>query len=170
MNENLIFSLVVINFLGVRAVIGAVTGKFSFKKIVFYGIEVIFAVVLAATLNLLLKNFYHYSLRFIAIPMLTLFSGMVAGKVFSTVREHVSLIYYNTAVCGTILILEKYELRFLENILQCIVAGVGFLLTLVVVAAIHEKIEDKDIPCALKGEPVILIILGIISLIIYGIR
>lgn len=170
MNKSLIFDLVVINFLGVGAVIGLVKSKVSFKKIVFSGIGVIFAVIIAGTLNLLLKNFYHHSLRFIAIPMIALFSTVAAGKVFAVMKNNESLFYFNTAVCGIILLLEKYELRFFENILQCITAGAGFLLTLVVVAAIYEKIEDKNIPYALKGEPVILVIMGIISLIISGLR
>lgn len=162
MNENLIFSIVVINFLGVRAVIGAVTGKPSFKKIFISGFGVIFAVILAGTLNLFLKNTYHHSLRFMAIPMITLFSGVLSAKIFTVMKNRESLFYYNTAVCGVILLL--------ENILQCVIAGAGFLFTLVVVATIYKKIEDKNILSAIKGEPVILIILGIISLIISGLK
>ncbi len=169
MIEKIILEIVLINYLGIRVIINATTDNKDTKKTVFMGLSVILSVALAAAINLLLRNFYPISLKYIAIPMIAVFSATITSIVFTITKENAAILYYNTAISGIILLTEKYKSDLLESLIMPLVASIGFFLVLMITHTIYKKLDKKSIPEVFRGEPTVLFILGLLSLIISGV-
>ena len=58
--------------------------------------------------------------------------------------------------------------NFIESLIFAIGAGFGFTLALIIMSGIRERLELADIPQALKGIPIALIIAGLLALAFGG--
>jgi electron transport complex protein RnfA len=63
-------------------------------------------------------------------------------------------------------VLNNYN--FIESLVFSIGAGAGFTLALVIMSGIRERLELADIPDALQGIPIALIIAGLLALAFSG--
>ena len=83
------------------------------------------------------------------------------------------LITTNCAVLGiTLLVLEKTaadaSYTFLHAMVNALGTGVGYLVAMVLFAGIRERLEDADVPKALKGLPITLIAASLVALSFLG--
>ncbi|MDD5604029.1 MAG: Rnf-Nqr domain containing protein, partial [Eubacteriales bacterium] len=78
------------------------------------------------------------------------------------------LITTNCAVLGVTLLNIDREYSFLESIGFSFGAGLGFTMALILFAGVREKIDQSDIPEALKGMPIALIAAALVSVAFFG--
>ena len=60
------------------------------------------------------------------------------------------------------------EYGILESIISGIGTAIGFFIAIVIMAGIRERIEDNDIPNALKGMPIVLVTAGLMAIAFIG--
>ena len=80
------------------------------------------------------------------------------------------LITTNCAVLGIAIICQREEFSLIETIIFSTASGVGFLLALVVLASIRERLDLARVPVSLKGTPLALIMAGLMSLAFFAFK
>ena len=165
-------------FLGICPTLG-VTSKVETAKGM--GAAVIFVVTLSSIITWIIQFYildplkigYLQTVVFIlVIASLVQTVEMIMKKSMPNLYEalgvYLPLITTNCIVLGVAIknINENYNL--LETTLNSVAAAVGFLVALVILASIREKIEDNDMPEAFKGGPITLITLGLMSIAFMG--
>lgn len=165
-------------FLGICPTLG-VTSKVETAKGM--GAAVIFVVTLSSIITWVIQYYildplkigYLQTVVFIlVIASLVQTVEMIMKKSMPNLYEalgvYLPLITTNCIVLGVAIknINESYNL--LETTVNAAAAAVGFLIALVILASIREKIEDNDLPEAFKGGPITLITLGLMSIAFMG--
>ena len=165
-------------FLGICPTLG-VTSKVETAKGM--GAAVIFVVTLSSIITWVIQYYildplkigYLQTVVFIlVIASLVQTVEMIMKKSMPNLYEalgvYLPLITTNCIVLGVAIknINESYNL--LETTINAAAAAVGFLIALVILASIREKIEDNDLPEAFKGGPITLITLGLMSIAFMG--
>ncbi|EGC83029.1 electron transport complex subunit RsxA [Anaerococcus hydrogenalis] len=165
-------------FLGICPTLG-VTSKVETAKGM--GAAVIFVVTLSSIITWVIQYYildplkigYLQTVVFIlVIASLVQTVEMIMKKSMPNLYEalgvYLPLITTNCIVLGVAIknINENYNL--LETTINSAAAAVGFLIALVILASIREKIEDNDLPEAFKGGPITLITLGLMSIAFMG--
>ncbi|MDU1315998.1 electron transport complex subunit RsxA [Anaerococcus hydrogenalis] len=165
-------------FLGICPTLG-VTSKVETAKGM--GAAVIFVVTLSSIITWVIQYFildplkigYLQTVVFIlVIASLVQTVEMIMKKsmpnLYDALGVYLPLITTNCIVLGVAIknINENYNL--LETTINSAAAAVGFLIALVILASIREKIEDNDLPEAFKGGPITLITLGLMSIAFMG--
>lgn len=165
-------------FLGICPTLG-VTSKVETAKGM--GAAVIFVVTLSSIITWVIQYYildplkigYLQTVVFIlVIASLVQTVEMIMKKSMPNLYEalgvYLPLITTNCIVLGVAIknINESYNL--LETTINAAAAAVGFLIALVILASIREKIEDNDLPEAFNGGPITLITLGLMSIAFMG--
>ena len=172
--HNFIFSRVLGNcpFLGVSSKVETATGM---------GLAVVFVMTLASFFTYLgyyyilvpLKLTYLDTIMFIlVIAALVQFVEMFMKKslksLYNSLGIYLPLITTNCAVLGvaTLNITSGYGL--LQSVLNGAFGAVGFLLAIVLMAGVRERLESSNIPKCFKGFPICLITAGLMSMAFMG--
>lgn len=78
------------------------------------------------------------------------------------------LITTNCAVLGVALNCVTYEYNLLESVVYGLSTAVGFMIAIVLMAGIREKVEYNDIPKPFQGTAIVLIIACLMSIAFMG--
>ena len=146
------------------------------------GLAVIFVIVLASTMTWSAYTFilvplgleYLYTLSFILIiAALVQFVEIVLNKVqpglYKSLGIFLPLITTNCAVLGVAVINMNEKYSFIESIVHAAGASVGFLLAILLMAGIRERIEiSQNMPKCLRGLPIALVTAGLMSIAFMG--
>ena len=146
------------------------------------GIAVVFVIVLASTMTWLAYTLilvplgleYLYALSFILIiAALVQFVEIVLKKVqpglYKSLGIFLPLITTNCAVLGVAVINMNEKYSLIESIVHALGASTGFLLAIVLMAGIRERIEiSRDMPKCLRGLPIALVTAGLMSIAFMG--
>jgi Na+-translocating ferredoxin:NAD+ oxidoreductase subunit A len=146
------------------------------------GIAVVFVIVLASTMTWLAYTFilvplgleYLYTLSFILIiAALVQFVEIVLKKVqpglYKSLGIFLPLITTNCAVLGVAVINMNEKYSLVESIVHALGASSGFLLAIVLMAGIRERIEiSPNMPRCLRGLPIALVTAGLMSIAFMG--
>ncbi len=81
---------------------------------------------------------------------------------------YLPLITTNCAVLGVTILNLNEAYNLIEALVHGFAAAVGFGLAIVVFAGIRERLELAEIPEALQGFPIALIIAGLLSISFFG--
>ena len=172
--ENFIFSkfLGICPFLGVSKKTNTAVGM---------GFAVIFTMTLASALTYVVYRFilvpagleYLKTIAFIiVIASLVQFIEMFLQKslpsLYSALGIYLPLITTNCAVLGVALLNITNEYNFLFSVVYGFTAGVGFILAIVLLSLVRERIEYCDIPEPFRGFPIALIASGLLSIAFMG--
>lgn len=172
--ENFIFSkfLGICPFLGVSKKTNTAVGM---------GFAVIFTMTLASALTYIVYRFilvpagleYLKTIAFIiVIASLVQFIEMFLQKslpsLYSALGIYLPLITTNCAVLGVALLNITNEYNFFFSVVYGFTAGVGFLLAIVLLSLVRERIEYCDIPEPFRGFPIALIASGLLSIAFMG--
>ena len=87
---------------------------------------------------------------------------------YSALGVYLPLITTNCAVLGVALLNSTNEYNFLFSVVYGFMAGVGFLLAIVLLSLVRERIEYCDIPEPFRGFPIALIASGLLSIAFMG--
>jgi electron transport complex protein RnfA len=160
-------------FLGVSSKIGTALGM---------GFAVIFVMFLASLMTWLLYNLvliplgitYLYTLTFIlVIAALVQLVEIVVRKyhpdLYKALGIFLPLITTNCAVLGVAVINMNEGYSLLESMVHTLGASLGFLLAIVLMAGLRERIfENPNVPKALQGLPISLITAALMSIAFLG--
>lgn len=159
-------------FLGVSSKVQTATGM---------GLAVTFVMALASFITYFVYHFvlvplglaYLQTIAFIlVIAALVQFVEMFMKKsmpgLYSALGIYLPLITTNCAVlAATIMnITESYNL--FESVCNGVFGALGFLLAIVLMAGVRERLESSDIPKSFKGFPSSLIVAGLMSIAFMG--
>jgi electron transport complex protein RnfA len=172
-------NILLARFLGCCPFLGVSTKSETAKGM---GIAVIFVTVLAAIVTWLLYNLvlvplhmeFLYTLSFIlVIAALVQFVELALKKInpvlYKSLGIFLPLITTNCAVLGVAVINMNENYSLLESIVNALGSSMGFLLAIVLMAGIRERIErSTGIPKCLQGLPIALVTAGLMSIAFMG--
>ena len=174
LSNNFIFSqfLGICPFMGVSKKIDTATGM---------GFAVIFVMGLASAITWMVYNWilvplgltYMETVAFIlVIASLVQFIEMFLQKsmpsLYTALGVYLPLITTNCAVLGVALLNIQEHYSFIESVVYGVTGGAGFLLAIVLLASIREKLVFADYPKAFDGFPIALVSAGLMALAFMG--
>ncbi|WP_147821237.1 electron transport complex protein RnfA [Salidesulfovibrio onnuriiensis] len=147
------------------------------------GFAVVFVATMAAAITWAVQRYllapngldYLQTIAFIlVIASLVQFVEMFLKKIipplYKSLGIFLPLITTNCAVLGIAIICQREEYSLLETVIFSIASGVGFMLALVVLASIRERLDMARIPLSMKGTPIALILAGLMSLAFFAFK
>lgn len=160
-------------FLGVGPVLG---GRKYGSAAMGFSVAAVMLLAAAVTwplyrLLVLLGAEYLETLIFVLVVLLVVY---VLGAMFATsgkpVGAYFPLVALNSAVLGLAVnnITEGYT--YVEALFAALGAGLGFVLAMVLFAGVKSKINERYVPKAFRGLPVMLLAASIISLAFYAFK
>ena len=87
---------------------------------------------------------------------------------YNALGVYLPLITTNCAVLGVALtnVQEGYDI--LTGVVNGFATAVGFLVSIVLMAGIREKIEYNDVPASFRGTPIVLVTAGLMAIAFFG--
>ncbi|MDY0150753.1 MAG: Rnf-Nqr domain containing protein [Candidatus Cloacimonas sp.] len=145
------------------------------------GISVIFVLTVTAGLNWLVYNYIlvpfdiiylQYIVFIIVIAAFVQFLELVIERyvpaLYYTLGIFLPLITVNCAIFGVSLFLVIRSYNFLQSITFAAGSGIGWLLAIMMLAAIRRRLKERLVPAGLQGVGISLIITGIMALAFVG--
>lgn len=145
------------------------------------GAAVIFVITIASAVCGLINKYillrfdvtYLNTIVFIlVIAALVQMVEMVLKKLMPALYQalgvYLPLITTNCAVLGLALTNVQKEYSLLEGIVNGLGISIGFLIAIVIMAGIRERIDGNDIPHTFKGSPIVLITAGLMAIAFCG--
>ena len=102
------------------------------------------------------------------VQMIELFIKRTNLTLYNALGIYLPLITTNCAVLGITLINAKESYSLIESIAASLGGGVGFLLVLIIMSGIREKLEVADTPRAMRGLPVAMLVGMLLGLTFFG--
>lgn len=174
----LIENFVLVKFLGICPFLGVSKNS---NTAVGMGVAVIFTMTLASSVTWLINKFilemfhleYLQTIVFILIiaslvQFIEMFLQKTIPALYASLGIYLPLITTNCAVLGVALLNISKSYNFLEATIYGFAAGVGFLLAIVLLSIIRERISYADIPKPFRGVPIVLIAAGLLSIAFMG--
>lgn len=160
-------------FLGVGPVLG---GRKYGSAAMGFSVAAVMLLAAAVTwplyrLLVLLGAEYLETLIFVLVVLLVVYVlGAMFAKSGKPVGAYFPLVALNSAVLGLAVnnITEGYT--YVEALFVALGAGLGFVLAMVLFAGVKSKINERYVPKAFRGLPVMLLAASIISLAFYAFK
>lgn len=102
------------------------------------------------------------------VQMVEIILKKISQPLYQALGIYLPLITTNCAVLGVAILIIKKDFNLLEGTVFAAANAIGFGLALVILAGIREQLELANIPKAMKGVPVSLIVAGILALAFMG--
>ena len=145
------------------------------------GGAVIFVITIASFVTSLIYKFilvpthfeYLQTIVFIlVIAALVQFVEMFLKKamppLYNSLGVYLPLITTNCAVLGVALTNVTKSYSILEGVINGLATAFGFLVSIVLMAGIREKIEQNDISESFQGTPIVLVTAGLMAIAFFG--
>ena len=145
------------------------------------GGAVIFVITIASFVSALIYKFILTPLHFeylqtivfiLVIAALVQFVEMFLKKnvpsLYQSLGVFLPLITTNCAVLGVVLKNVQNDYSILSSVVNGFATAVGFLIAIVIMAGIREKIEYNDIPTPFKGSGIVLVTAGLMAIAFFG--
>ena len=174
----LINNVVLSQFLGICPFLGVSRNT---KTAAGMGGAVVFVITLSSAVTSLLYTYvldklgltYLRTIVFIAViaflvQLVEIFLKKVSPALYKNLGVFLPLITTNCTVLGVAILNVSRGYNFLETVVYGFSAGVGFLLAIVLLAIIRERMEYADIPAPFRGIPIVLIAAGLLSISFMG--
>ncbi len=171
-------NVVLSQFLGICPFLGV---SKKVKTAAGMGSAVVFVITLASLVTSLVYKFllvpfnitYLQTIVFIlVIAALVQFVEMFLKKkmqgLYNALGVYLPLITTNCAVLGVALKNVQNSYNILESVVNGFAVSVGFLVAIVIMAGLREKIEYNNIPKAFKGTPIVLVTAGLMAIAFFG--
>ena len=145
------------------------------------GIAVTFVMVLSGSATwliqkLILDKFVLPYLQYVSfilviavlVQLIEMYMKKYQKPLYEAFGIYLPLITTNCTILGLALLNIVKGYNFIESLIFAVGAGFGFTLALIIMSGIRERLELADIPQALKGIPIALIIAGLLALAFGG--
>lgn len=169
---------VLAQFLGICPLLG-VSSKT--ETAIGMGAAVTFVITIASIVTYLIQIFildvlglqYLQTIIFIlVIATLVQFVEMVLKKtspnLYSALGVFLPLITTNCVVLGVAIANITSGYNLIETVASAIGSSIGFLIAIVLLASIREKLELADVPESFKGIPIALVTIGLMAMAFFG--
>ena len=80
------------------------------------------------------------------------------------------LITTNCAVLGVAIMVQRNGYSFIKSMAYGLASGIGFLVALVIISSIRERLDVAPVPHVFRGVPIALITAGIMSMIFFAFK
>ena len=171
-------NVVLSQFLGICPFLGV---SKNVKTAAGMGAAVVFVIGIASAVASLIYDYvlvptgftYLQTIVFIlVIAALVQFVEMFLKKamppLYNALGVYLPLITTNCAVLGVALTNVQKSYGFVESIVNGLGTAIGFLVAIVLMAGIREKIEYNDVPEVFKGTPIVLVTAGLMAISFFG--
>ena len=178
LSSMLIDNVVLIQFLALCPFIGMTSDT---GKAIGMGIATSFVMVLATVATYPLYHFvlaplgltFLQTLVFILViaslvQLVEFYLKKSAPALYSSMGVYLALITTNCAILAVTLNCISKEYNFVESIVYAIGTAAGFLLAMVLMAGIRQRIKIASVPNILKGTPVLFVAAGLLSMAFSG--
>lgn len=165
-------------FLGICPLIGVSTKTETAAGM---GVAVTFVITIASVVTYFIQKLllvplnleYTQTIVFIlVIATLVQFVEMVLKKtapaLYSALGVYLPLITTNCVVLGVAIANIQEGFNLVETIASAIGSSIGFLIAIVLLSAIREKLELADIPKPFRGVPIALVAIGLMAMSFLG--
>jgi len=102
------------------------------------------------------------------VQMIELFIKRTNATLYNALGIYLPLITTNCAVLGVTLINAKESFTLIESIVAALGGGLGFMLVLVIMSGIREKLDIADVPRSMKGLPIAMLVGMMLGLTFFG--
>ena len=102
------------------------------------------------------------------VQLVEMFLKKTIPSLYRALGVYLPLITTNCAVLGVALTNVQKGYNFIQSVVNGIGISVGFLIAIVLLAGIREKIEHNDVPHAFQGSPIVLITASLMSIALFG--
>jgi electron transport complex protein RnfA len=174
----LVNNLVLAYFLGVCPFLGVSKRLDTAASM---GFATTFVMTLAAVITWLINNYIliAFNLPFLQnvtfiitiaslVQLVEMFIRKTSPPLYRSLGIYLPLITTNCAILGLALFEALREYSFIESLFFGLGGGVGFTMALVLMAGIREELEFADVPKALQGAPMTLLVAGMLALAFMG--
>ncbi|WP_455217414.1 electron transport complex protein RnfA [Kaarinaea lacus] len=177
LNALVINNFVLALFLGICPFLG-VSGKLNTAFSM--GLATTFVMLISSLcayfINLVLVSFDIEFLRLIAyiaviasaVQLVEMTMKKFSPTLFRALGIFLPLITTNCAILGLALFQTFREYNFAQSIIYSLGAGGGFIIAIILMAGLREKLELADVPAIAQGAAMTLMLGGILSLIFMG--
>lgn len=169
--ENVLLS----QFLGVCSFLGVSKSR---KNAVGMGIAVVMVILIATTVSWLIYEFLLVKLDLVYLKTIV-FILVIASLVqiieilikkfipsmYKSLGIYLPLITTNCAVLGVALKAVNNDLSFGSMLLYAFGSGIGYLLVMYIFSLIREELEKRNVPKAMKGIPIALVVASILAIL-----
>ena len=145
------------------------------------GLAVLFVLTIASAATWMVQHFllvplnltYLQTIVFILIiatlvQLVELFLQKNVAALYQSLGIYLPLITTNCAVLGVAILAVRSGYGFLRTILFAVASAAGFLIALLCMAGIRQRLELTSVPKSFRGTAVTLIIAGLMALAFYG--
>jgi len=174
----LINNVVLMQFLGICPYLG-VSKTIDMAKGM--GAAVIFVMSISSMVTWVLQHYilvpyeieYLQTVAFIlVIATLVQFVEMVmlrfSPALYRALGVYLPLITTNCAIMGVALLNITSGYGFIETIAHAVGSGIGFIIVIVLFAGIRERLERANVPEAMDGTPIALVVAALLSMAFMG--
>ena len=102
------------------------------------------------------------------VQFVEMFLKKVMPPLYSALGVYLPLITTNCAVLGVALTNVQDGYGLLTSVVYGVTCGIGFLVAIVLMAGIREKIEHNDITESFQGTPIVLVTAGLMAIAFFG--
>ena len=102
------------------------------------------------------------------VQMIEMMLKKVSPAIYSALGVYLPLITTNCAVLGVAITNIQDGSTFAESMMNSLGTSGGFLIAIVIMAGIRERLEGNDIPKAFQGMPIVLITSGLMAIAFCG--
>lgn len=103
------------------------------------------------------------------VQFVEMFLKKASPALYNALGVYLPLITTNCAVLGVAINNINYEHTFAQSLFYTIGTGVGFLVSMVIMAGLRERMEDNtDIPKSFQGSPIVLITAALMAIAFGG--
>ena len=174
----LINNVVLSQFLGICSFLGV---SKQIKTSVSLGGAVIFVITIASAVASLLYDFvlvplnldYLKTIVFILViaarvQMVEMFLKKTSPAIYKALGIYLPLITTNCAVLGVALTNVQNEYSLIESIVAGFGTGLGYTLSIVLLAGIRERVDEEAVPAPFRGAPIVLLCAALMSIAFMG--
>ncbi len=98
------------------------------------------------------------------VQIVEMFIEKVSASLYATLGIFLPLITVNCAILGTSLFMVERKYNMAQSAVFGVSSGVGWFLAIICMAAIREKLRYSNVPKALKGLGITMIVTGMIAM------
>ena len=99
-----------------------------------------------------------------AVQLVEMILDKFSPKLYNALGIFLPLITVNCAILGSSLLMNERSLTFTESTVYGFSSGLGWMLAIMTMAAIRQRLKYSDIPSGLKGLGITMILTGLISI------
>ena len=104
------------------------------------------------------------------VQFVEMFLKKIMPPLYKSLGIFLPLITTNCAVLGIAIIVQRQEYGFVKSVVFALASGAGFMLALVILSSIRERLDMARLPATLRGTPIALIMAGLMSLAFFAFK